>query len=120
MSHYVQQGSFTCLNSIDYSGCFGVGRLNGWKCHSNRKQWLSKFTQVGRPSTVPSFMRVSPNGTQVALGDGNQSSCSTQAPNTYKTFEASNFDGEWVNDAKLAISSVGHVDQGTGEGFRRW
>jgi len=35
------------------------------------------------------------------------------ALNTYKTFEASNFDGEWVNDAKLAISSVGHVDQGT-------
>jgi len=58
-------------------------------------------------------MRVSPNGTQVALGDGNQSSCSTQRLNTYKTFEASNFDGEWVNDAKLAISSVGHVDQGT-------
>jgi len=42
-----------------------------------------------------------------------ESSCSTQALNTYKTFEASNFDGEWVNDAKLAISSVGHVDQGT-------
>jgi len=30
------------------------------------------------------------------------------AISTYKTF-ASNFDAEWVEDAKLAISSVGQV-----------
>jgi len=50
--------------------------------------------------------------TQVALGDGNRVFVfDPSALNTYKTFEASNFDG-WVN-TKLAISSVGHVDQGT-------
>jgi len=35
------------------------------------------------------------------------------AISTYKTFAASNFDAEWVEDAKLAISSVGQVERGT-------
>jgi len=34
------------------------------------------------------------------------------AISTYKTFAASNFDAEWVEDAKLA-SSVGQVERGT-------
>jgi len=33
------------------------------------------------------------------------------AISTYKTFAASNFDAEWVEDAKLAISSVGQVGE---------
>jgi len=57
-------------------------------------------------------MRVSRLGTQVALGDGERV-FDPSAISTYKTFAASNFDAEWVEDAKLAISSVGQVERGT-------
>jgi len=59
-------------------------------------------------------MRVSRLGTQVALGDGERVFVfDPSAISTYKTFAASNFDAEWVEDAKLAISSVGQVERGT-------
>lgn len=123
MSNYVQQGSFTLpkLNQDTITVLFdalGDGRLitsDGNAIQIETSLGSRQFTQVGAvPSAVPSFMRVSPNGTQVALGDGNRVFVfDPSAVNTYKIFETSNFDGEWVDDAKLAISSVGQVDRGT-------
>jgi len=58
-------------------------------------------------------MRVSRLGTQVALDGERVFVFDPSAISTYKTFAASNFDAEWVEDAKLAISSVGQVERGT-------
>lgn len=123
MSNYVQQGSFTLPqpNQDTITVLFDVlrdGRLitsDGNAIQIENSYGSRQFTQVGAvPSAVPSFMRVSPNGTRVALGDGDRVFVfDPNALSTYKTFEASNFDAEWVDDAKLAISSVGEVDRGT-------
>ena len=123
MINYVQQGSFTLpkLNQDTITVLFDVladGRLitsDGFAIQIENSLGSRQFTQVGVvPAAVPSFMRVSPNGTQVALGDGNRVFVFDPSDlNTYKTFVASNFDGEWVDDAKLAISSVGQVAPST-------
>jgi len=49
-------------------------------------------------------MRVSRLGTQVALGDGEVFVFDPSAISTYKTFAASNFDAEWVEDANLQLA----------------
>lgn len=123
MSNYVQQASFTLPqpNQDTVTVLFDVlgdGRLitsDGSAIHIENSLGSRQFTQVGAIlSGVPSFIRVSPNGTQVALGDGERVFVfDSSAINTYKTFVASNFDAEWIDDAKLAISSVGQVERGT-------
>lgn len=96
---------------------------DGQKVYTETARGTRAFTvlrDTGAAGVYTSFIRTSPNGQKVAMGNGASVTVfELAAPSKEKIFPLTNFDAEWFDDKQLVVSgtstgvSVLHVENGT-------